>query len=175
MWDSGAVMETTTVTRDTLVLGIGNSLLSDDGVGIHVITALDELRQRGGFGHPARLRDGGTIGLALLSDIEESAALIVIDAMELGAEAGTLRCFTGTDMDRQLGGKKRTAHEVALADLMDAARLTGHVPERRALVAIQPGSTDWGLSPGPEVAAAVPRACGLVVELLEEWRNEPRT
>lgn len=168
----GVTLDTGIATTQTLVLGIGNNLLSDDGVGIHVVNALDAMKQGGVIEHAIKLRDGGTIGLALLTDIEETDALIVVDAMELGAEPGTVRAFQGVDMDRQLSGKKRTAHEVALADLMGAAQLTGCGPERRALVAIQPASTGWGLAPTDEVAAAIPVACRTVLSLLEEWRNE---
>ena len=120
-------------------------------------------------GRHVALRDGGTIGLALLSEIEESGALIAIDAMELGAAPGTVQAFRGPDMDRQLCGKKRTAHEVALADLIMAARLAGCAPERRALVAIQPASTKWGLSPTEPILAAIPKACSAVLSLIEDW------
>lgn len=77
------------------------------GVGVHVVEALTALET----GRNVTLRDGGTIGLALLSEIEESGALIAIDAAELGAEPGTVRVFSGADMDGQLRGKKQTAHE----------------------------------------------------------------
>jgi hydrogenase maturation protease len=156
----------------TLVLGLGNILLTDDGVGIHVIKALSRLEDAGEIGHVVALRDGGTIGLALLSEIEEFGSLIVVDAMQLGETAGTVGTFQGPDMDRQLCGKKRSAHEVALADLMMAAQLAGFGPERRALVAIQPASTGWGLSLTDPVRQAVPEACRRVVSLLDGWDHD---
>jgi hydrogenase maturation protease len=150
----------------TLVLGLGNTLLSDDGIGIHVIRALEDC---GGAG--LTLRDGGTIGLALLTDIEDSHRLIVVDAMELDEAPGTVRRFVGEDMDRQLTGKKKTAHEVALADLMMAAALAGTRPERRALVAIQPENLGWGLAATAAVAAAIPEACREILSLAEGWTD----
>jgi hydrogenase maturation protease len=164
-------MQTDVAATHTLVLGLGNILLSDDGIGIHVIEALGALERDGAIGHVIALRDGGTIGLALLSEIEEFGALVVIDAMELGAEPGTVRAFEGAEMDRQLCGKKRTAHEVALADLIMAAQLAGCAPERRALVAVQPASTDWGLAPTDAVRAAIPDACKAVLALIESWND----
>jgi hydrogenase maturation protease len=155
----------------TLLMGIGNILLSDDGVGVHVIRALGALDRAGEIGHLITLRDGGTIGLALLSELDSFDALIAIDAMELGSAPGTVRAFAGPDMDAQLGGRKRTAHEVALADLMMAAALTGCAPERRALVAVQPGSTEWGLAPTQPVLEAIPQACQTVLSLLESWEQ----
>jgi hydrogenase maturation protease len=165
-------MQADAVAGSTLILGIGNSLLTDDGVGIHVIKALDAFRQEGRIGQRIELRDGGTIGLALLSEIEDCGALIAVDAMEMGAAPGTVRAFEGTEMDRQLGGRKRSAHEVALADLLNAAQILGHAPERRALVAIQPGSTQWGLVPTAPVKAAIAEACDAVHSLLEGWNHE---
>lgn len=147
------------------MLGLGNLLLSDDGIGIHVVRALEpEATDRN-----VTLRDGGTIGFALLPEIEECEALIAIDAMQFDAAPGAVRTFVGAEMDRQLWGKKKTAHEVALADLISAARLSGRVPERRALVGIRPGSTEWGLAPTESVLAAIPVACDAVRTLLEDW------
>lgn len=166
-------VQTGVATVHTLVLGLGNILLSDDGVGVHIIKALGKLEEVGEIGHVIALRDGGTIGLALLSEIEEFGSLIVVDAMELGERPGTVRAFQGSDMDRQLGGKKRTAHEVALADLMLAAQLAGFGPKRRALVAIQPASTRWGLAPTEPVHAAIPEACQIVMRLLDRWIDAP--
>lgn len=162
-------MRTKVAATHTLILGIGNILLSDDGIGVHVVRALDSLENAGEIPHLIALRDGGTIGMTLLAEIEEFGSFIAIDATEMGAEPGTLRIFQGSDMDRQLTGTKRTAHEVALADLMSAARLSGYEPERRALVAIQPASTGWGLEPTVAVNAAIPAACEAVRKLLDRW------
>lgn len=162
------------VERETpriLLLGLGNVLLCDDGVGVHVVRAMGERDSAGQIAARVRLRDGGTIGLGLLPDIEDSSALIVFDAMELGAAPGTVETFQGGEMDARLSRAKRTAHEVSLVDLMSAARLTGRAPARRALVAIQPGSTDWGLAPTEPVLAAVPTACAAALSLLEAWRD----
>lgn len=150
-----------------LVLGLGNTLLTDDGIGVHVIETLKaELASRSGVD----VRDGGTLGLSLLPDVESADALILVDAAEVGGSAGDVRCFVGADMDRQLFGVKRTAHEVAAADLLDAAALTGRKPERRALVAVQPASTEWGLAPTGAVQSAIPTACAMVRELIERWQ-----
>jgi hydrogenase maturation protease len=119
-----------------------------------------------------RVVDGGTVGLSLLAEIEPGAALIAIDAMELHASPGTLRVFVGPEMDQQLRGTKRSAHEVALADLMQAAEFSGIGPARRALVAIQPEVTTWGLTPTPAGATAIPQAVAAVLALLQGWRHE---
>ena len=154
-----------------LVLGLGNVLQGDDGAGIHVIRELQDQQDGAGPELPGEvvLRDGGTIGLSLLAEIEECAVLIVVDAMEMGAEPGTIGVFEDLQIKAQLSGKKRSAHEVALADLLAAAELTGSLPARLALVGIQPGRIGWSLEADPQVAAAIPQACGAVTGLIERW------
>lgn len=152
-----------------LVLGLGNTLLSDDGVGVHVVTALQQ--------SPARhdgvsFVDGGTIGLNLLPDVEAADGLILVDASEIGAPPGTLALFEGAAMDAQLGGKKRTPHEVAAFDLIATAAMLGRCPRLRALVAVQPQSVSWGLEPTGPVAAAVPGAIAMVLEIVQRWREQ---
>jgi hydrogenase maturation protease len=151
-----------------LVLGLGNRLLRDDAAGP---LAIDRLLAGGSLAGAADLRDGGTMGLSLLPEIEDAAGFVAIDAARFGAEPGTVRVFEGQAMDAQLEGRKRSAHEVALADLLSAAALNGHLPVRRALVAVQPGSTELGLAPSPAVAQAIPHLCSAVHELMTRWRT----
>lgn len=149
-----------------LVLGLGNSLLSDDGVGVHTVASLQtELGARSGV----TLCDGGTLGLALLPDLEKAGSLILVDAGEVSSTAGEIRCFEGEAMDTRLVGKKRTAHEVAAADLLDAAALTTGRPANRVLITVQPASTAWGLEPTPAVRAALPEVCRTVLAYVERW------
>lgn len=150
-----------------LVLGIGNTLLTDDGFGVHVVNRISESRD---LGPGILIRDGGTMGLSLLPDIEDSDALIVVDAGELGAEPGELRVFRDAEMEDHLSRCKGTVHEVAMADLLDAARITGREPRARALVVVQPERTDWGDAPTERVAAAIPLACDRVLEVIADWR-----
>ncbi len=152
----------------TLVLGIGNTLLSDEGAGVHVINAL---QSRIGDADDVTLLDGGTLSFTLAAAIEDAAHLIVVDASELKSVPGTVRTFIGDDMDRFLSGPRRSVHEVGLTDLLTIARLADRLPVRRALVGIQPEVVDWGESPTEAVSAAIPAACGEVTQLIEAWRT----
>ncbi len=152
--------------RGVLVMGIGNTLLRDDGVGV---TVTEKLRAEFDSAEGLRFVDGGTLGLSLLPDIEDARSLIVVDAAELGEPAGTIKVFRNEDMDRQLSGKKSTVHELALSDLLAAASMTGRQPVDRVLVAIQPASTEWGLDPTPPVAESIPTACSLVMDMVREF------
>ena len=75
-------------------------------------------------------------------------------------------------MDRQLSGKGKSVHEVSLADLMDMARLSDTLPQRRALVGIEPAEVDWGDALTSTVAAAVPAAMEAVRTLVARWGTE---
>lgn len=152
----------------TIILGVGNALLSDEGVGIHVLDALarSSLPQEG----VVDLIDGGTLSFTLAVAIEEADSLIVVDAAQLKSPPGTLRLFQGEEMDRFLmGQKKSSVHEVGLTDLMAIARLTERWPEKRALVAIQPEKLDWGNEPTAPVQSAIPEACRRIEALVKEW------
>ena len=142
-----------------LVLGIGNTLLTDEGVGI---VAMRELEALFGSREEMEFLDGGTLSFTLAVPISECTALLVIDAAELGEAPGTVRSFKGEEMDRFLGAnRKSSVHEVGLLDLMSISRLTGHWPEKRALIGVQPSVVDWGESLTPEVAAALPEVCAI--------------
>lgn len=151
--------------RQILVLGIGNSIMSDDGAGPAVIASLNA----GGAPTAVSLVDGGTCGLALLPHIEDATALIVVDAVCVGKAPGTVTVFEGEDMHTAFRDAKQTAHEVSLSDLLDAARATGALPSRRALVAIEPERIAVGAELSPQVGAAVARASAAVETLIGRW------
>lgn len=151
----------------TLVLGIGNNLLSDEGVGVHAISYLQE-----NFDNLPNTRylDGGTLSFTLASDIEEADNLIIIDATQLKQSPGSVQAFVNEDMDHFLGNQtKRSVHEVGLLDLLSIARLTEQLPNNRALIGIQPEKVDWGEQPTDAVARAIPLACNEAVKLIREW------
>jgi hydrogenase maturation protease len=151
---------------NTLILGIGNTLLSDEGAGIH---ALNSLQSYLPDSNNLTYIDGGTLSFTLAAYIEDCDNLIVLDAAELKAPAGTVRTMSGERMDTFLGAARRSPHEVGLLDLFDIARLTETLPDNRALVGIQPQSIEWGMSPTPSVEAALPIAVEQAENLLKQW------
>lgn len=148
-----------------LVLGVGNLLLSDDGAGIHLAQTL----QNGDLPENVVVLDGGTIGLNLLPDIEQCDCLLVMDAARFGGMPGEWSVFRDGDMDAHLSRARTSVHEVALSDLLDAARLGGTLPKRRVLVGIQPENIDWGLEPTETVAAVLPEVLAFIRKQLRSW------
>jgi hydrogenase maturation protease len=154
--------------RTTLILGIGNNLLSDEGVGVHVVRHLaDKHADSPGVTY----LDGGTLSFTLAEPIAEHDNLIVVDAARLGEPPGTYRCFEGTEMDRYLTGNRASVHEVGLVDLFDISRLSGTFPENRALIGIEPAELGWGDFPTPPVAAAIAPVAALALQLAARWRQ----
>jgi hydrogenase maturation protease len=156
--------------KNSVVLAIGNTLLSDEGAGIHVLNYLipQTLKWSG-----VRFIDGGTLSFTLAVEIEDADNLIVLDAAKMGAEPGTVRCFADADFDNFIGQPRLSSHEVGLADLVDIARLTESLPSKRALVGIEPQTMDWGEQPSPAVCSAIPDAAQVVVDLLQTWGAIP--
>jgi len=157
--------------KATLVLGIGNTLLTDDGAGVHT---LSHLRRSHADLTGVCYLDGGTLSFVFLDAIEGAEGLIVVDAAEMHVAPGTIRRFEGEAMDRFLRAGRRSAHEVGLADILDLARLRGRRLPRRALVAIQPERVGWGDAPSPAVARMIPAAAETVVQIVMGWRNAHR-
>lgn len=149
-----------------LIMGIGNTLLQDDGAGVHVAQSL---KSKSESVQGVTVLDGGTLGMSLLPEIENASCLIVVDAGEFGEEPGEIRVFEGEEMDHRLSGMSSTVHELAMSDLLSAATLTGNQPKRRALVAIQPLCCEWGLEPTDPVRDAIPRARAVVDQLVGSW------
>jgi hydrogenase maturation protease len=151
------------------VLGLGNTLLADDGAGIHVIRQLAQDPTT-----PAWLKplDGGTLGFRLTSLIAGADQLLIIDAADLGEPAGTIRLLSESEIAAHLRQtKRRSAHEAGLADLLTLAKLEGFAPRHLALLAIQPRTIDWGEAPSEPVAAALPAARALALRTAHNWRQ----
>lgn len=148
------------------MLGVGNTLLTDEGAGVHVIRYLSDK-------HPPApgvlYLDGGTLSFTLAVPIEEADNLVVVDAAQLNAAPGTVKTLVGAELDGYLRSPRRSVHEVGLSDLMDMARLTDRLPANRALVGIQPSQIDWGDGPSLAVSRAIPQAALAVLELMKGW------
>jgi hydrogenase maturation protease len=153
---------------NTLVLGIGNTLLSDEGLGVHL---LNYLRTNYPDLPGVTYLDGGTLSFTLAADIEDCDNLVVLDAAQLDAPPGAVRLLVGADMDAFIGHGKRSVHEVGLADLMTIATLLNRLPVNRALLGIQPAEFGWGENTSEAVARAIPAAATKVVALLYKWRD----
>lgn len=149
----------------TLVMGVGNVLLADEGAGVHAMRYLAEH-----YDLPdTTYLDAGTLSFTLAADIAEADHLIVFDAAQLGEAPGTIHVFQDEEVDSFLKSGRCSVHEVGFADLMDIARLEDYLPKRYALIGIQPELLGWGESMSETVRRAMPRAAGNAAALVHKW------
>ena len=147
------------IENSILVLGIGNILMNDEGVGIHVVTRLENE----GYAD-ADLMDGGTGGFHLLGFIQSYKTVIMVDAALDDFPAGHVRVLRprfAKDFPKQL-----SAHEVGLKDLLDAAFLLGNMPEIYLVAVSVKDFQDMGMELTPEIEKAIPEAMKAVKELV---------
>ena len=148
-----------------LVLGFGNVLLGDDGAGVRV---MERLRSE----VDAECIDGGTLSFTLLGFVEAAASMLIIDAANIGRPPGALAMYQGVAMDAFLtSARRRTVHEVGLIDLLDMARLLGCLPQRRALLCLQPEHIDWSTSLSVPVERSLGEATTQAKALLQGWQQ----
>lgn len=150
-----------------VVIGLGNVVRSDDGVGVQAVA---RLRERLGSQSDATLVEGGTAGLLLLPHLADAERAIIIDAIDVGAEPGTLVRLGGDDFACAFSAGS-TVHDVGLRDLLGAARLSGAWPEQLVLHGVQPGSIALGTELTPTVAAALDLLVDSVARELAAWHT----
>jgi len=149
------------VSEPVLVLGVGNLLVGDEGVGVHVIQALQEET----LPEHVHLLDGGTGGFHLLGHLGGYPRVILVDATRDGSPPGTVADFTPrlpSDFPPSLG-----AHDIGLKDLISAMALTGPLPEMTVVTVSIEELKPMEMTLSPEVEAAVPGACARVRALLD--------
>jgi hydrogenase maturation protease len=157
---------------ETLVLGLGNILLGDEGVGVRTVERLLEEYE---FPEEVRVMDGGTLGLDLLPYVEDCRRLLVIDAVKAGKEPGTLVRLAGPEVPAFLDASKVSPHQDGLQDLLAVAALKGYLPDEVVLWGVQIRSLGVGLEPSPVVAAQIDSLVNEVLTELARWGVEPRT
>ena len=145
-------------STDVVVLGLGNLLLSDDGLGLRLLEAL------AAEGWGAEFLDGGTQGLALLAYLARRRALIILDAVALGAPPGTVHVLRG---DSIAAHHAVTAHGSNALELLAAARLLGDLPPSVTIIGIEPDCLRTGIGLSPAVEAALPQALARARAVLE--------
>ena len=148
-----------------LVMGIGNLIMTDDGIGIRAVQLLEE-RYR--FPAEVTVLDGGTLGLELLPKLEGVAKLLVVDAIETGKPPGTLVRLSGDDVPFALETKV-SPHQMGLKDLLAVASLQGCLPGELVLLGIQPQRVAMGIELSPAVAEQLEPLVARIVKELEQW------
>ncbi|MBZ4659022.1 MAG: hybD [Desulfacinum sp.] len=143
-----------------LVLGVGNILLKDEGVGVRLVERLEASYT---FSENVELMDGGTLGLRLLDPITQADHVIVIDAVQNGGAPGTVYRLPAEALNKRVTFKN-SIHQLDLLETLAYAEVLGHRPSA-VIVGMEPQDiSPWGTELTPGVAAAVPELERLVLE-----------
>ena len=155
------------------VFGIGNILLSDDGVGVHTVNKLKDEYE---FPESVELIDGGTKGLDLLPLFENKDKVLIIDAANFKKEPGTIDIIEGDKIPSFLDSKL-SVHQIGLPDTLFAARLMGITPPEMCLIGIQPKSVETSTELSDAVKRQLTPLIDIVLKRLKDWGVEavPKT
>lgn len=146
--------------RSLLVLGLGNLLLEDDGVGSAAVALLlDRFEAPGGV----RVLDGGTLGLSLLPYLDEADTVILVDAVRADARPGSVIRLDGDDVAPAVA-TRLSPHQVGVADLLDGARWLGRYPSRVVLLGLIPQSMNLAVGLSPPVRASLSELVDRIVD-----------
>ncbi|UCF00260.1 MAG: HyaD/HybD family hydrogenase maturation endopeptidase [Planctomycetota bacterium] len=156
--------------RRILVLGLGNILLKDEGVGVHVVGQL----QKRNLSAKIEVIDGGTAGLDILLSQEGLDKLVVIDALRAGKKPGTIyrTQFSGKDRLTEVFSReedfKISLHQIGLLDALAAAGKMNCAPKEIVIIGVEPAEVDYGLELTDEVKKRIPEIVNVVLKEIKD-------
>jgi hydrogenase maturation protease len=152
---------------EILVLGIGNPLWGDEGLGLKALEAFAAL---GPMPAGVRLLDGGTQGMYLLPHVRAARRLIVFDAVDFGLPPGEMLELRDDDVPRLMGARRLSLHQTTFQDVLAAATLIGGAPQAIRLIGVQCRTLEnFGGPMSPEVEARIPDLAAAARAVLAEW------
>jgi hydrogenase maturation protease len=163
------ILPATREVRDVTVLGLGNVLRSDDGVGVHVVRSLAM-----NPGAPSGLHalDCGAPGFRLAQTLIRSDFILFIDAARFGAPPGAMRLLRERELHEHVcRGGRLSAHEAGMVDLLAMAMAEDWEPGHLAFLCVQPERIEWGLALSEPVAQAIPRVCRAAIQTALSWQS----
>jgi hydrogenase maturation protease len=152
--------------KNTLILGLGNILLKDEGVGVRVVEKIKDMT----LPPDVEVMDGGTKGLDLIYYIEGKKKVIVVDAVRVGDDPGTMYRFTDNDI-AEVKGALRSAHGIDFADALRIAGMLNTKPDEVIFIGIEPESLEEGLELTSTIEKRVPALIELVMRELGEDKS----
>jgi hydrogenase maturation protease len=152
-----------------VILGIGNLLLSDEGVGVHVANRLLEMELPAGV----RVIEGGTDGFRLMNVVTGADRVVVVDAIKGGGEPGSIYRFDIEDAPSSPDTFKTSVHQIGILEVIHFSEFLGKTPQA-TIIGVEPKSMEMSMDLSPEVEAKVPRVIELVLEEVNKYLSEDR-
>jgi hydrogenase maturation protease len=150
--------------KRVIVLGVGNELLSDEGVGIHVVRELEKMK----IPHEIEILEGGTDGFGLIHIITEADRLIVVDSLKGGSKPGTIYKFNIEDVPATPDLFKTSVHQIGILEVINLSSLIGKTPET-TVIGVEPKSISTSMELSEEVEKKIPRVIELVLNEVGEY------
>lgn len=150
-----------TKVQDILILGIGNILLKDEGIGVHVVNKIKEMS----LPENVEVLDGGTAGLDLVDFISGYKKLIVIDAVNAGGEPGTIYRLTEENLDIKPKAIM-SFHDIDFLDALYMSDIMKEKPEEIVVIGIEPKNMSDGVDLSPEIEEKIPIIINAVLKEL---------
>jgi hydrogenase maturation protease len=153
-------------TSRIVVVGVGNLIHADDGLGVHALKRLERDSRLPG---DVSLIDGGTFGIELLAYVTDATHLLLLDAVDVGEAPGALIRMS----NEQLCGLPcgASVHQLGVADLLATLPLVSDASREIVLLGVQPASTGWGTELSPPVEAAMEGLVEMAIEQLQCWSH----
>lgn len=146
--------------KKILIIGVGNLLLRDEGVGIHVIREIQKRELPSGV----EALDGGVGGFDLLNYFSQARKVLIIDAAEMGLPPGAVARFQPSQLNPRPKERSFSAHEVKLLEVIELAQALDKSLPEIVIFGIQPKEISWGMELSPEVGAVIPQVIDAVLE-----------
>ncbi|MBC8214494.1 MAG: HyaD/HybD family hydrogenase maturation endopeptidase [Candidatus Marinimicrobia bacterium] len=153
---------------DIVILGLGNTLLMDEGVGVFVA---NKLKDTYNFNPQIEIIDGGTFGLDLLPYIENKEKVLIIDAVNFGRQSGYIGVLKNDEIVVQIN-TKMSVHHIGLSDIISATKLRDTEPNEMVMVGIQPKSLDTGMELTTEIRNKIDDIIKIILTQLDKWNIE---
>jgi len=152
----------------TVVMGLGNPLMGDDGIGL---AALERLRDEWIVPDDVELVDGGTWGMNLLPAVEDATRLLLLDAIRTAEPAGTPVVLAHNQIPR-LFATKLSPHQIDLREVLALAELRGKLPGETVAMGLQPQEIAFGCPLSPPVERNLDLLVLLAIGQLEKWGHK---
>lgn len=168
MWTGGLFYEFTAIDMEPTItlLGIGNILMQDEGVGVHTVRFFKERYEVPGY---IEIVDGGSSGLDLMEYLEKRDKVLIADAVNFGKEPGYIGVLENEEIPARIG-MKASMHHLGLIDVLSVLKLMDASPKDICLVGIQPKSLEPGLDMTEDICDKILILADMIADKLREWR-----
>ena len=157
-------------TTEITVLGVGNTILTDEGFGVRVV---EHLKEHYRFDERVQLIDGGTLGIELTHFVTGTKKLLIVDAVDGGLGAGSIYRLTGAELKTHFR-QKISAHEVGIEEVLTILELTGRAIDEVIVLGAEPYVLEAGVGLSDEMKKVLPAVVDEALKILDGWGVRPK-